>query len=122
FTAEMAGGPLPHMSARDTADTAISMVDLTTLEATDTPDRVHALAHTAMRPDRDDASCRCVAALCIYPDLVPAAVGELSGSQVKVASVAGAFPSGRATLEVKLADARSALDAGADELDVVIDR
>src|SRR5699024_12483923 len=70
----------------------------------------------------DDDACPPVAAVCIYPDLVPAAACELAGSPVRVASVAGASPAGRASLHVKLSDARSAINAGADEIDVVMDR
>lgn len=110
------------MSRPAAIDRAISMVDLTTLEATDTPARVRELSRTAMRPDPMDEACPRVAAVCVYPDLVPAACDELAESQVSVASVAGAFPSGRATLEVKNADVRSAIAGGADEIDVVIDR
>src|SRR5699024_11763907 len=98
----------------------IAMMDLTTLEATDTPSRVRELCRTAKRPD-DDA-CPPVAAVCIYPDLVPAAAVELAGSPVRVASVAGAFPAGRAALHVKLSDVRSAISAGADESDGVMGR
>lgn len=110
----------PGFGPRELAETAIAMMDLTTLEATDTPSRVRELCRTAKRPD-DDA-CPPVAAVCIYPDLVPAAAYELAGSPVRVASVAGAFPAGRAPLHVKLSDARSAINAGADEIDVVMDR
>jgi deoxyribose-phosphate aldolase len=63
-----------------------------------------------------------VAAICVYPDMVPIAVSELKGSGVKVASVASAFPSGRSSLEIKLADTKIAVDGGADEIDMVIDR
>lgn len=113
---------LPEYSAREAAESAVTMMDLTTLEATDTPSRVRELCRTAMRPDPGDEDCPPVAAVCIYPDLVPAAFTELAGSPVRVASVAGAFPTGRASLDVKLADVRSAINAGADEIDVVIDR
>jgi deoxyribose-phosphate aldolase len=101
---------------------AISMVDLTTLEGQDTAGKVRALCAKARQPDPGDPGCPAVAAVCIYPDLVPVAAAGLRGSAVKVASVATAFPSGRATLEVKLADTRSAVAAGADEIDMVIDR
>jgi deoxyribose-phosphate aldolase len=103
-------------------DLAIRMVDLTTLEGQDTPAKVRALAAKARRPDPSDPSCPSVAAVCVYPDMVPAAVDALAGSGVHVASVATAFPSGRASLAVKLADVRDAVSAGADEIDMVIDR
>ena len=98
------------------------MVDLTTLEGADTPGKVRSLCAKAMRPDPSDASTPSVAAVCVYPDLVEVAVEALRGSGVKVASVATAFPSGRASLAVKLADVRDAVAAGADEIDMVIDR
>ena len=103
-------------------DLAISMVDLTTLEGSDTPGKVRALANKAMRPDPTDASCPPAAAVCVYPDMVKIAKEALGNSGLKVASVATAFPSGRASMEVKLADVRDAVAAGADEIDMVIDR
>jgi deoxyribose-phosphate aldolase len=103
-------------------DLAISMVDLTTLEGADTPGKVRNLARKAMLPDPDYPETPRAAAICVYPDMVPTAVTELKGSGVKVASVATAFPSGRSSLEVKLADTKIAVDGGADEIDMVIDR
>jgi deoxyribose-phosphate aldolase len=110
-------------SAKELAlDLAVRMVDLTTLEGADTPGKVRALASKAMRPDPTDPTCPAVAAVCVYPDLVAVAKETLGSSGVRVASVATAFPSGRAALDVKLADVRDAVDAGADEVDMVIDR
>ncbi|MFE2672353.1 deoxyribose-phosphate aldolase [Streptomyces hygroscopicus] len=103
-------------------DLAIRMVDLTTLEGADTPGKVRALSAKARRPDPDDRAVPQVAAVCVYPDLVPVAVDALRGSPVAVASVATAFPAGRAPLEAKLADTRQAVADGADEIDMVIDR
>ena len=103
-------------------DMAIRMIDLTTLEGADTPGKVRAMCAKARRPDPTDSSLPSVAAVCVYPDLVGLARTELDGSGVKVASVATAFPSGRASMEVKLADVRDAVGAGADEIDMVIDR
>jgi deoxyribose-phosphate aldolase len=103
-------------------DLAIRMVDLTTLEGQDTPGKVRALAAKAMHPDPADPTCPATAAVCVYPDLVATAKETLGASGVHVASVATAFPSGRASLEVKLADVREAVAAGADEVDMVIDR
>jgi deoxyribose-phosphate aldolase len=101
---------------------AVSMVDLTTLEGADTPGKVRALCAKAVRPDVADPSVPSVAAVCVYPDLVQVARHALPGSGVAVASVATSFPSGRASLDVKLADTRYAVTAGADEIDMVIDR
>lgn len=103
-------------------DTAVRMVDLTTLEGADTPGKVRTLCAKARRPDPADPDVPPVAAVCLYPDLVAVAVGELRGTGVRVASVATAFPSGRASLPVKLADVADAIAAGADEVDMVIDR
>jgi deoxyribose-phosphate aldolase len=103
-------------------DMAVSMIDLTTLEGADTPGKVRSLCVQAMRPDPDQPDVPPVAAICIYPDLAAAAVERLRGSGVKVAAVATAFPSGRTSLAVKLADVAVAVDAGADEIDMVIDR
>jgi deoxyribose-phosphate aldolase len=103
-------------------DLAISMVDLTTLEGQDTCGKVRALAAKAVRPDPSDPTCPSVAALCVYPDMVATAKAALGTSGVRVASVATAFPSGRAAMDVKLADTREAVAAGADEIDMVIDR
>lgn len=103
-------------------DTAISMVDLTTLEGADTEGKVVSLCGKARRPDPADPSVPPVAAVCLYPDLVPVAKAALAGSPVKTAAVATAFPSGRASLPVKLADVADAVSAGADEVDMVIDR
>jgi deoxyribose-phosphate aldolase len=98
------------------------MVDLTTLEGQDTPGKVRALCAKGLRPDPTDPSCPAVAAICLYGDLVPTAVEALEGSGVHIAAVATAFPSGRAPLDVKLADTKAAVAAGADEIDMVIDR
>jgi len=103
-------------------DLAIRMVDLTTLEGQDTPGKVRALCAKGRRPDATDPSCPPVAAICVYGDLVPTAVEALAGSGIHIAAVATAFPSGRAPLDVKLADAKAAVAAGADEIDMVIDR
>jgi deoxyribose-phosphate aldolase len=103
-------------------DLAVAMVDLTTLEGQDTPGKVRALCAKGRRPDPSDPSVPSVAAVCVYPDLVPATVDALAGSGVRVAAVATAFPSGRAAMDIKLADTRDAVEAGADEIDMVIDR
>jgi deoxyribose-phosphate aldolase len=102
-------------------DTAISMVDLTTLEGADTPGKVRALCAKALRPDPTDPTTPPVAAVCVYGDLVGVA-REAVGDRVHVAAVATAFPSGRSSLAVKLLDTAEAVAAGADEIDMVIDR
>ena len=103
-------------------DLAVRMTDLTTLEGADTPGKVAALCSKAVRPDPADASVPSVAAVCVYPNLVPVARERVRASDVKVASVATAFPSGQSPLDVKLADAARAAELGADEIDMVIDR
>ncbi|MER5622740.1 deoxyribose-phosphate aldolase [Streptosporangium sp. NPDC002544] len=103
-------------------DLAIGMVDLTTLEGADTPGKVRAMCAKALHPDPADPSVPRVAAVCVYPDLVAEAATALKGTGVKVASVATAFPSGRSSLDVKVADTVFAVAAGADEIDMVIDR
>ena len=101
---------------------AIRMIDLTTLEGADTPGKVASLCGKARRPDPADPAVPPVAAVCVYPDLVPVAEPRGRGRPVQVASVATAFPSGRASLAVKLADVARRRGRGADEVDMVIDR
>ncbi|MCX5069200.1 deoxyribose-phosphate aldolase [Micromonospora lupini] len=148
--AEQRAAQLGTRSIKTTAkaqaiDLAIRMVDLTTLEGADTPGKVRALAAKALRPDPADPSCPHVGAVCVYPAMVPYVAEVLRGSAagsgrpsdepghaggaapagrgiVHLASVATAFPSGQAPLEIKLADTRAAVAAGADEIDMVINR
>ena len=106
-------------------DMAISMVDLTTLEGADSAGKVKALCAKAVRPDPTDLTVPSVGAICVYNDMVKIARTELDaigGGDVPVAAVATAFPSGRATLAVKKLDTQDAIDAGANEIDMVIDR
>jgi len=106
-------------------DMAISMVDLTTLEGADSAGKVKALCAKAVRPDPTDLTVPSVGAICVYNDMVKIARTELNsigGSEVAVAAVATAFPSGRASLNVKKLDTQDAIDAGANEIDMVIDR
>jgi deoxyribose-phosphate aldolase len=103
-------------------DLAISMIDLTTLEGSDTPGKVRSLCAQARRPDPEHPDVPPVAAVCVYPDLAGVAAQALRGTGVQVAAVATAFPSGRSSREVKLADTRLAVEAGAGEIDMVIDR
>jgi deoxyribose-phosphate aldolase len=105
---------------------ALSMIDLTTLEGKDSPEKVRALCRKALNPgdQRDDDPGRLphVAAVCVYPSMVPIAREQLAGSAVKVASVATGFPSGQYPLSVRVADTESAIEDGADEIDMVINR
>jgi deoxyribose-phosphate aldolase len=120
--AELAKRSIKRESKLYALELAIRCLDLTTLEGADTPGKVAALASKAIRPDPSDASIPHVAAVCVYPNLVPAAAARLAGTGVKVASVATAFPSGQAPLEIKLEETRRAIELGADEVDMVIDR
>ena len=101
---------------------AVRMMDLTTLEGADTPGKVAALCSKALRPDPVDRDVPAVAAVCVYPNLVPVAVARLRGTSVRVASVATGFPSGQVPLESKLDEVRWVVAEGADEVDMVIDR
>ena len=103
-------------------DTAIGMIDLTTLEGSDTVGKVRSLCAKALVPDPLDPTTPRPAAICVYGDMVATAKAALGDSGIHVAAVATAFPSGRASLPVKLADTRDAVEAGADEIDMVIDR
>ncbi len=101
---------------------AISMIDLTTLEGKDTAGKVYALCQKAMRPDPGDREVPHVAAVCVYPTMVPFVKKALAGSEVKVAAVATGFPSGQTFTEIKVRETRETVAAGADEIDMVIDR
>ncbi len=103
-------------------DMTIRMIDLTTLEGKDTPGKIRALCVKAMHPQPGDPTIPHVAAICVYPSLVAEAREALGTSGVRVASVATGFPSGQTFLDVKLAETRQAVEAGADEVDMVIDR
>ena len=103
-------------------DLAIRCMDLTSLEGQDTPGKIVAMCAKAVHPDPTDPSAPSVAAVCLYPELVPIAVGRLKGTGVHVASVAGSFPSGLAPLKGRLAEIRDAVAMGADEIDIVLNR
>ena len=103
-------------------DLAIRMMDLTTLEGKDTPGKIRAMCVKAMHPKPGDPTIPSVAAVCVYPALVAEAKEALAGSDVKVASVATGFPSGQTFRDIKVAETRAAAEAGADEIDMVIDR
>ncbi|MEY3803240.1 MAG: hypothetical protein RL126_384 [Actinomycetota bacterium] len=112
-------------SKRWAIDTAISMVDLTTLEGADTEGKVQALCAKAVRPDPTDPSVPSVGAVCVYNDMVAVArkhLDSIGGTHVPVAAVSTAFPSGRASMKVKIQDTKDAIEAGAAEIDMVIDR
>ena len=112
-------------SKRWAIDTAITMVDLTTLEGADTEGKVQALCAKAVRPDPTDLSVPSVGAVCVYNDMVSVArnhLDSIGGAHVPVAAVSTAFPSGRASMKVKIQDTQDAIDAGAGEIDMVIDR
>jgi deoxyribose-phosphate aldolase len=120
--ASLAKRSIKRESKLQALELAVRMMDLTTLEGADTPGKVAALCSKAIRPDPVDTTVPSVAAVCVYPNLVPTAKQRLHGSGVKVASVATSFPSGQSPLDVKLADVREAVELGADEIDMVIDR
>jgi deoxyribose-phosphate aldolase len=103
-------------------DLSIRMMDLTTLEGRDTPGKIRALCAKAMHPQPGDPTIPPVAAVCLYPALIAEAKDALRGSSVKVASVATAFPSGQTFRDIKVAEVKAAVAAGADEIDMVIDR
>jgi deoxyribose-phosphate aldolase len=120
--AKLATRSLKESTKLAAIDRVISMIDLTTLEGSDTNGRVTSLCTKAIRPDPSDPTVPSVAAVCVYPDLVAHARFVIGTSGVAVAAVATAFPSGRASLNVKLLDVREAIEAGAQEVDMVIDR
>jgi len=101
---------------------AISMIDLTTLEGKDTAGKVYALCRKAIRPDPADHDIPHVAAVCVYPTMVPFVKKALAGSGVNVAAVATGFPSGQTFTDIKILETRETVAAGADEIDMVIDR
>ncbi len=113
---------IKNASKRAALDLAISCIDLTTLEGMDSPGKVRALCNKAIAPDPSNPAVPSTAAVCVYPSMVPEAAANVAGSGVAVASVAGAFPSGLSSLEVRMADIRAAVAAGADEIDIVIER
>src|SRR6184192_1465114 len=108
---------LPRIGSIDAV--AIRCMDLTTLEGSDTPGKVAALCSKAIRPDPGDANIPSVAAVCVYENLVPTCVERLRGSGVHIASVATGFPSGQYPADLKITDARRAVELGADEVDMV---
>jgi deoxyribose-phosphate aldolase len=120
--AALAGRSIKRDAKLWALDLSVRMMDLTTLEGADTPGKVAALCSKAARPDPVDRTVPPVAAVCVYPNLVAIAKERLAGTGVKVASVATGFPSGQYPTEIKVADVRAAVELGADEIDMVIDR
>ena len=120
--ATLAKRSIKRESKLQALDLAIRMMDLTTLEGQDTPGKIAALCSKALRPDPADPTVPPVAAVCVYLNRVPDARKRLQGTGVKIASVATAFPSGQSPTDIKVAEARTAVELGADEVDMVIDR
>lgn len=123
--ASLATRSIKNASKNFAIDLAIRMVDLTTLEGADTPGKVRAICNKAVRPDPTDPTVPHVGAVCVYNDMAAIArqhLDSIGGQDVPVAAVSTAFPSGRASQEVKIRDTQDALDAGASEIDMVIDR
>jgi deoxyribose-phosphate aldolase len=106
---------------RERLDLILRLTDLTSLELTDTPGSIAALCARARRPDPIDPSVPSVAAVCVYPRLVKVAAAELADSGIAVASVAGNFPSGVASIEEKVEEAAKAVEEGATEIDLIVD-
>lgn len=101
---------------------ALNMIDLTTLEGKDTPNKVRQMCYKAEHLHDSHPGLPTVAAVCVYPSMVKVAREALQNPEVKIASVSTAFPSGQADLNIKLTDTKLALDNGADEIDMVISR
>ncbi|HSI31571.1 MAG TPA: deoxyribose-phosphate aldolase [Miltoncostaeaceae bacterium] len=120
--ARLTSRSIKRESKRAGLELAIRCIDLTTLEGADTPGKVRAMCARALRPDPDDPTVPPVAAVCVYGALVGVARDALAGTPVRVASVAGAFPSGQSPLEERLDEIRDAVADGADEIDIVLNR
>ncbi len=113
---------IKNESKRQGLDLVLSMIDLTTLEGKDTPGKVKQMCYKAHHLHDAYAGVPNVAAVCVYPSMVRIAKTALNGTDVKVASVSTAFPSGQSTREIKITDTKFAVDEGADEIDMVISR
>ncbi len=120
--ARLAGRSVKRESKAAGLELAVRCIDLTTLEGADTPGKVRAMCARALRPDPEDPALAPVAAVCVYPSLVPVARAALHGTGVRIASVAGAFPSGQSPLAERLDEIRAAVADGADEIDIVLNR
>lgn len=113
---------IKNESKRQGLNMVLNMIDLTTLEGKDTPGKVKQMCYKAQHLHDLHPGLPTVAAVCVYPSMVSVAKKELKNSSVKVASVSTAFPSGQAPMDVKITDTKFAVDAGADEIDMVISR
>ena len=120
--AALAGRSLKREAKLGALDLAIRCTDYTTLEGADTPGRIVQLCAKAVRPDPSDPSIPSVAAVCVYPEMVPTAVGCLKGTSIGIASVAGAFPAGLGPLSARLEEIRWVVEQGATEVDMVLNR
>ncbi|HTG48062.1 MAG TPA: deoxyribose-phosphate aldolase [Actinomycetota bacterium] len=120
--ADLATRSIKQDAKRWALDLVVRCTDLTTLEGSDTVGKVVAMCAKAVRPDPTDPSIPSAAAVCIYPWLVPTAVAATAGTDVRVASVAGGFPSGLGPLASRLAEIRDVVAMGADEVDIVLNR
>lgn len=120
--AALAGRSLKRETKLAALHLAIRCTDYTTLEGADTPGRVRQLCAKALRPDPADAAVPAVAAVCVYPQMVPVAVEALDGSGVGIASVAGAFPAGLGPIGSRLEEIRWVVEEGATEVDIVLNR
>jgi deoxyribose-phosphate aldolase len=125
-TAQLWSRSIKGPSQADALDLAVRCVDLTTLEGTDTDGRISALVAKAVHPDPTDPSCPSAAAVCVHPDLVASARAAVAAhpaaGRLEVAAVATGFPMGRTSTSVKVSEVAAAVAAGADEVDIVIDR
>jgi deoxyribose-phosphate aldolase len=120
--ARLTSRSIKRESKRAGLELAVRCIDLTTLEGADTPGKVRALCARALRPDPEDPALAPVAAVCVYGAMVGTAREALAGTPVRVASVAGAFPSGQTPLQERLDEIRAAVADGADEVDIVLNR
>jgi len=120
--ASLATRSIKRESKRRALDLTIRCMDLTTLEGTDTVGKIVALCSKAVRPSPVDRSVPSVAAVCLYPQLVPVAASQLAGTGVEVASVAGGFPSGLGPLDARLREISEVIERGATEVDIVLNR
>ncbi|MCP4228455.1 MAG: deoxyribose-phosphate aldolase [Actinomycetia bacterium] len=120
--ASLTGRSIKRDTKRAALDLSLRCTDLTTLEGTDTPDKVASLCAKAKRPSPGDPSVPAVAAVCVYPEMVPPAVAALAGTPIGIASVAGAFPAGLGPLSTRLDEIRWVAEAGATEVDIVLNR
>jgi len=118
----LAGRSIKNESKLQAIKMAVSMIDLTTLEGKDSKGKVHAMCRKAVKPLENDDFVPHVAAVCVYPSMIKYAKEIVSGTGVKVASVASSFPAGQSPLKIRLDEVKKAVSEGADEVDMVISR